>query len=154
MTFALLIAGCGKDSGTTGSGQASNSSKSPPAGATHTDTATGHGGKVIELGTTTIGPFSVRASRDEGEIKVGGDAPIDVWLTGGDITKVTAVRFWIGTARGDDFVKAKADIEIPSKPNHWHTHAEVPTPIPAGNKLWVEIEIGGQKHTGSFDLKA
>lgn len=113
----------------------------------------GHGGPIIELGTTTIGPFSVRASRDQGAITPGGDAPIDVWLTGGDISKVTAVRFWIGTEQGDQFVKAKADIEDPAEPNRWHTHAEVPSPLPAGSKLWVEIETGGQKQVGSFDLK-
>jgi hypothetical protein len=113
----------------------------------------GHGGAIIELGTTIIGPFTVRASRDEGTIKPGGDAPIDVWLTGGDIAKVTAVRFWIGTESGAESVKAKADIEIPAEPNHWHTHAEVPNPILGGSKLWVEIETAGQKQVGSFDLK-
>lgn len=150
---AIFVAGCGKENGSN-----QNAKTSAPAKTTadnHTDSAAapGHGVKVIELGTTTIGPFTVRASRDEGAIKAGGDAPIDVWLTGGDIAKVTAVRFWIGTGRGDDFVKGKADIEIPSEPNHWHTHAEVPSPLPAGSKLWVEIETEGQKKVGSFELK-
>ena len=113
----------------------------------------GHGGAIIELGSATIGAFPVRASRDQGEIKAGGDAPIDVWLTGGDLSSVTAVRFWIGTESGAESVKAKADIEIPAEPNHWHTHAEVPSPIPAGSKLWVEIESAGQKQIGSFELK-
>ncbi len=155
VTCALVLAGCGKESGT--SQTSNNAPKDSTPAPAHTDTAAapGDAGKIIELGTTTIGSFTVRASRDEGEIKAGGDAPIDVWLTGGDIAKVTAVRFWIGTDRGDDFVKAKADIEIPSEPNHWHTHAEVPSPLPAGSKLWVEIEIEGQgKQIGSFDLKA
>ena len=86
-------------------------------------------------------------------MKAGGDAPIDVWLTGGDISKVTAVRFWIGTESGAESVKARAEIEIPSEPNHWHTHAEVPSPIPAESRLWVEIEAEGQKMVGSFELK-
>ena len=153
VVVTVLIGGC-KESGP------SQSNNTPPKttdttapAAPHTDTATGHGGPVIELGTATIGPFSVRASRDQGEIKPGGDAPIDVWLTGGDIAKVTAVRFWIGTEQGNQFVKAKADIENPSESNHWHTHAEVASPLPAGSKLWVEIEVDGQKHAGSFDLK-
>jgi hypothetical protein len=112
-----------------------------------------HGG-MIELGSTTIGPYTVRASRDAGDIKPGGDAPIDVWVTG-DSPKVTAVRFWIGTQDGAGSVKAKADIEDPKEPNHWHTHAEVPEPLPAGSKLWVEIEDDkGVKTTGSYDLKA
>ena len=125
---------------------------------THAPTA-GHHGAVIELGSTAIGPFTVKASRDEGQLVAGGDAPIDAWLTpaaNGDAqpAKVVAVRFWIGTQSGEESIKAKADIENPGEPNHWHTHAEVPSPIPAGAKLWVEIELEGQgKQAGSFDLK-
>jgi hypothetical protein len=157
----FALPGCNKETPPAPStGGASSANKDADAhihddGTVHSDAppAAGHVGPVIELGTATIGPFTVRASRDQGEIKAGGDAPIDVWLTASDISKVTAVRFWIGTERGDDFVKAKADIEIPSEPNHWHTHAEVPSPLPAGSKLWVEIEIEGQKQVGSFELK-
>jgi hypothetical protein len=152
-----LVTGCKQETPSTAGSTAKKSDDTHvhDDGTVHTDSppAAGHGGPVIELGTTTIGPFTVRASRDKGEIKAGGDAPIDVWLTGGDISKVTAVRFWIGTEQGDNFVKAKADIEIPSEPNHWHTHAEVPSPLPTGSKLWVEIEVGGQKSVGSFELK-
>lgn len=127
-------------------------------GHAHDDPDAGHHGAMIELGTETIGPFLVRASRDQGEIQAGGDAPIDVWLTAADgsaadLSKVIAVRFWIGTEKGES-VKAKAEIENPDQPNHWHTHAEVPQPFPAGSKLWVEIEIAGVgKKYGSFDLK-
>jgi hypothetical protein len=152
-----LVTGCKQETPSTAGSTAKTSGDTHvhDDGTVHTDAppAAGHGGPVIELGSTTIGQFTVRASRDQGEIKAGGDAPIDVWLTGGDISKVAAVRFWIGTDQGDNFVKAKADIEIPSEPNHWHTHAEVPDPMPAGGKLWVEIETGGQKQVGSFDLK-
>ena len=117
------------------------------------EAAAGHHGPVIELGNTTIGAFSVRASRDQGEIKAGGDAPIDVWLTGSD-QKVVAVRFWIGTQDAKGSVKAKADIEDPKEPNRWHTHAEVPNPLPPDSKLWVEIETeGGQKTSGAFELE-
>ncbi|GFO82361.1 MAG: hypothetical protein A49_19880 [Methyloceanibacter sp.] len=111
----------------------------------------GHGGEVIQLGTSKLGAFEVRASRDKGEIKPGGDAPVDVWIDGGVGKGVTAVRFWIGTEDAKGSIKAKADIED----GKWHTHTEVPSPIPAGSKLWVEIEeTGGKKTLGSFDLKA
>ncbi len=111
----------------------------------------GHGGEVIALGTTRLGAFEVRASRDKGDIKPGGDAPIDVWIDGGVGKGVTAVRFWIGSEDAKGSVKAKADIED----GKWHTHVEVPSPMPAGSKLWVEIEeSGGKKTIGSFDLKA
>lgn len=110
----------------------------------------GHSGEVIELGTTKIGVFEVRASREKGEIKPGGDAPVDVWIDGGVGKGVTAVRFWVGVADAKGSIKAKADIED----GKWHTHVEVPSPIPAETKLWVEIEeAGGKKSVGSIDLK-
>lgn len=49
-------------------------------------------------------------------------------------------------------MKAKAELEHTT---NWHTHAEVPNPLPAGAKLWVEIEAeGGAKYVVSFDLKS
>jgi hypothetical protein len=64
------------------------------------------------------------------------------------------VRFWIGRQDAAGSIKARAEIEDPAEPNHWHTHAEVPDPLPSDSKLWVELEIEGQgKEVGSFDLK-
>ena len=110
----------------------------------------GHSGEVIELGTNKIGEFTLRASRDKVELKPGGDAPIDVWIDDGVGKGVTAVRFWIGTEDAKGSIKAKADIED----GKWHTHLEIPSPMPAGSKLWVEVEeSAGKKTVGSFDLK-
>jgi hypothetical protein len=68
---------------------------------------------------------------------------------------VIGVRFWIGSQDAKGSIKAKADIEDPKQTNHWHTHAEIPEPMPAGAKLWVEIETeGGEKTAGNFDLKS
>lgn len=122
----------------------------------HADHADGHsGGPVIELGTSQIGPFSTHATRGQGKIVAGKDAPIDVTIApaaAGD-AKAVAVRFWIGLEGGKGSVKAKAEIEDPKEPNRWHTHAEVPNPIATGSKLWVEIETDkGEVVTGSFGL--
>lgn len=116
----------------------------------------GHGGEMIELGTEKIGELTVRASRDKGELKAGGDAPIDVWImtSDGKPATVAIVRFWIGSADAKGTIKAKADIEDPKQPNHWHTHAEVPAPLTPDAKLWVEVETNqNTKAQGSFDLK-
>lgn len=116
----------------------------------------GHGGAVIRLGTSTIGPFQVIATRDDGELMPGKDAPIDVTVTpvAGSSAQVTAVRFWIGTESAKGSAKARADVENAGEPNRWHTHAEIPTPIPTGSKLWVEIEDDqGGRSVGSFELQ-
>ncbi|MCB9858378.1 MAG: hypothetical protein H6818_22060 [Phycisphaerales bacterium] len=132
---------------------AKTTAESKAVDATPTDAGGGAAahGAPIELGNATIGIYSVRASRDSGEIKPGGDAPIDVWLTG-DISKVRAVRFWIGTKSGTDAIKARADIENKAEPNHWHTHAEIPDPMPVDCRLWVEIETSDDTHAGAFGL--
>jgi hypothetical protein len=107
---------------------------------------------MIPLGSGTAGSFSVRAAREEGRIKAGCDAPVDVWVDGGP--RVVAVRFWIGLKDGRASIKAKAEIEDPAEPNRWHNHVEIPDPIPEGSKLWVEIEAeGGTTSVTSFDLK-
>ena len=64
---------------------------------------------------------------------------------------IQSVRFWIGTEDAKGSVKAKAEEETTE---NWHSHAEVPNPLPAGSKFWVEVEPpSGQSFTVSFDLK-
>jgi hypothetical protein len=133
-----------------------NKSPAPPGKTSETapTTAKGpdHHGDVIDLGTGTAGPFTVQVSRDDSKLAAGGEAPIDVVVTSGP--KATAVRFWIGIESAKGSIRARGQIEDAAHPNHWHAHAEVPDPLPAGSKLWVEIEgEGGAKGTASFDLK-
>lgn len=152
IAMSLSMVGCEKSSDQKSatpqakSGGDSNAGKTPDAG-------TSDHGNPIALGTHPIGEYEVRASRDAGAIVPGGDAPIDVWLTG-DISKVAAVRFWIGSESGMESIKARADIENKSEPNHWHTHAEVPKPLPEGSRLWVEIETDSGAEAAAFELKA
>ena len=114
----------------------------------------GHSGKIIELGSATIGGFDVKLTRDADPIVAGGEGAFDATITGGT-GNIAAVRFWVGTADAKGSMKAKAEIEDPKEPNRWHTHAEVPKPMPADSKLWVEVENDkGEKSTGSFDLKS
>ncbi len=152
LTLFLTLSGCGGEEQT----QPKPKTEQGNSIASLSNTA-GHGGPVIQLGSTTIGSFNVMATRDEGFIVAGKDAPIDVTVTQStdSTAKAVAVRFWIGTKDGIGSVKAKADIENPSEPNRWHTHADVPNPIPSGSQLWVEIETeSNKKVTGSFDLKS
>ncbi len=105
-------------------------------------------GATTQLGEQAAGGFTMKASRD-GEVKPGEDAAIDVWVSGGT-AKITAVRFWIGTQDAKGSVKAKAELEK----DNWHTHVEIPKPLPDGSKLWVEVETDkGEKAVAGFDLK-
>ncbi|MFN0056954.1 MAG: hypothetical protein ACKVX7_00725 [Planctomycetota bacterium] len=129
-------------------------STSPPAKPAGTTPKDPHEkAPVVELGSGPVGPFSVHVTRDVGAIKPGGDAPIDATITAGPGTPL-AVRFWVGTQDATGSIKAKAEIEDPKSPNRWHTHAEIPSPLPANSKVWVEIEDEKkQKHAAGFELK-
>ncbi len=158
---SLAILGCDKK-------QPANTAK--PTGDTHThadgtkhddghdhaDHADDHHGEPIALGEGTFGAYKVKASRDAVEFKAGGEAPVDVWVdpAAAGAPKVTGVRFWIGSEDAKGSVKAKAEIEFADQPNRWHTHTEIPDPLPAGSKLWISIEDDAGKTTvASFDLK-
>lgn len=107
-------------------------------------------GETTQLGEQSAGGFTIKASRD-GDIVAGKDAAIDVWVTatGGGSAKVVAVRFWIGTEDAKGSVKAKAEREN----ENWHTHAEIPSPLATGSKLWVQVESeGGEMTLAGFDL--
>lgn len=105
-------------------------------------------GPTTVLGNASIGSFAVVASR-AGDVTPGGEIAVDIDITpaAGTAAKVGAVRVWIGEQDGKGSMKAKLDSD--------HGHVEVPKPMPAGSKLWVEIEDDkGAKSLGSFDLKA
>jgi len=164
LVMTLALTGCGggdKPKADSGSGdKPKDHDHGPGEKHAHKDdkkAGAGHGGEVIALGESTFGPYKMKASRDQGVIKAGGDAPIDVWIdpASAPAPKVVGVRFWIGTQDASGSVKAKAEIEDPKDPSRWHVHAEVPDPLPAGSKLWVEIEDDkGALTLASFELKA
>lgn len=128
----------------------------PGAGMDGTKSGPGHGGAVIALGEQPIGPFIAKATRDDGPIVAGKDAPVDVTITAAPAStvKVASARFWIGAQDAKGSVKARAEVEDPRDPNRWHVHVEIPNPLPESSKLWVEIEDekGGRSVAG-FDLK-
>jgi hypothetical protein len=85
----------------------------------------GHG-ETTQLGEQKAGPYTVKASRD-GDVKAGGDVPVDIWVDGG--AKGKAVRVWFGTEDAKGSIKAKCEVED----GQWHAHGEVPDPMPAGD---------------------
>lgn len=149
LVVATMTAGCGEDSAGTNATATPGQSSTPGSaeGSTAaTAPAAGHHNR-LPLGEKTVGSLKLVATQDA-PVKPGSDGAFDVIITGG---KPKAVRFWVGTESAEGSVKAKADEETR---DNWHTHAEVPSPLPAGSNFWVEVEPPtGDKFTTSFDLK-
>jgi hypothetical protein len=147
--FAAPFAACDRKPQPAGPAAGAAQPPRPDPGAHAGDDSHGHGtAPATQLGEQTVNGFTVRASRDGG-ITPGKDAPIDVWVTGGN-ARVAAVRFWVGARDGRGSLKARAQIER----DNWHTHVEVPDPLPPDSMLWVEIESeSGEKTVAGFDLK-
>jgi hypothetical protein len=105
----------------------------------------------FSIGETAANGMKFKALQDE-PLTPGGEGAFDLQVSGYPAGgKPKAVRFWVGVESGDGSVKARADEE---KPDTWHTHVDVPKPIPAGSKLWVEVEPAtGEKFKLSFDVK-
>ena len=135
--------------------EGSKSAGNPPAQAGGTAASAGpkkgDHPNAVSLGTTTAGEMTLAATQDE-PVKAGGESAFDLKITGYPAGgKPKAVRFWVGAESGEGSVKAKAEEETPDT---WHTHVEVPNPIPAGGKFWAEVEpAGGERFKVSFDLK-
>ena len=139
---AVLSAGCKDDDKSKPAPGAEAPTATAPASAEHVDA--GHA--RLPVGESTHGNLKLVASMDA-PVKPGSEGAFDVVITGG---KPKAVRFWVGTETGEGSIKAKADEETPDT---WHTHAEVPDPLPAGSKFWVEVEPQtGAPFKASFDL--
>lgn len=145
----VLAAGCERESTTTTDGPAvaTPADSSAPAAPSPTPTTVGAEHARLPIGEATQAGLKLIATMDA-PVKPGGEGAFDVTITGG---KPKAVRFWVGTEEAKGSVKAKADEETTDT---WHTHVEVPDPLPAGSKLWVEVEPPtGAAFTASFDLK-
>src|SRR5687768_5745468 len=138
-----MSSGCNKeeDKSQSGAGQGASSTSGNP----QTSPAPSH--NRLPLGEKTVGALKLVATTDA-PVKPGGEGAFDVVITGG---KPKAVRFWVGTETAEGSVKAKADEETT---DNWHTHAEVPNPLPPGSKFWVEVEPPtGDTFKTSFDLR-
>ena len=147
---SIVAAGCKDESGTGGAGPTpappATSTGSSAGSAGHSDAKEDHP-NAVDLGEKTVAGLRLKAKQDE-PVKAGGEGAFDVLITGG---KPKAVRFWVGVENGEGSVKAKADEETT---DNWHTHVEVPDPLPAGSKFWLEVEPAqGERFSVGFDLK-
>jgi hypothetical protein len=101
----------------------------------------------IPIGESTQAGLQLLATMDS-PVRAGGEGAFDVVITGG---KPRAVRFWVGSEDAKGSVKSRAEEETP---DNWHTHVEIPDPLPPDSRFWVEVEPPtGEPFRVSFDLK-
>ena len=147
LASAAVLAGCKEETSTTSTpGPQAPTTPAVTQPGTKAPDSEAHPNR-IELGSKSVAGLDLKAMQD-GPVKAGGEGAFDLVITGG---KPKAVRFWVGTEDGKGSVKARAEEETPG---NWHTHVEVPDPLPAGSKFYAEVEPAtGEKFTESFDLK-
>jgi hypothetical protein len=98
------------------------------------------------LGSARIGSIEVRAFQLAAPV-AGDEGDFDLVFAEGQMPD--AVRGWVGneTAQGSRRTRFTRESAV-----QMHGHPEIPSPLDDGARLWIEIEVGGARHTGSFDL--
>lgn len=98
---------------------------------------------MFDLPAVTIGPYTVQPMYEE---KLE-DGHFNLRISGGE---VAAVREWVGPEDASGVMVVKTEIER----DYWHGHVEMPNPIPADARLWIEIESpSGELLKGSTPVK-
>jgi hypothetical protein len=131
----LIVAGCGAtpepEPGQVGA----------PAAAS--ESGTDNAIPMSNLASLKIGPYDVQPMYEE---KLE-DGHFNIKIAGGD---VAAVREWVGPEDASGVVVVKTEIEN----DYHHGHVEMPNPIPAEARLWIEIETPtGERLKGSVPLR-
>ena len=104
-----------------------------------------HAGPKHPLGTAKVGGFEVAVTQ-VGAVRPGEGATFEIRPAGAG--EITAVRAWVGVEFGQGSVKAKA----PRRGDFYDADLEVPAQLPAGCKVWVEIETPAGKAATAFEL--
>ena len=142
LSSSFLLAGCGAAPSPAPAPESKPATEAPAKADEHADEEE-HGGEQTPIGSAQVGPFTVVATYDEAEFKNGH---FNADVTGGE---VAAVRMWVGPEDATGVMVAKAEIEG----KYQHAHVEVPDPLPADAKLWIEIETPtGETHKGGIAL--
>jgi hypothetical protein len=141
-----VIAGCEEKPAPAPAGSPKPAAGAPAAPKPDADKHDHVHGAGTDLGTITIGSFTLKVSQEHA-IEEGKDAGFEIAVSGG---KPSAIRAWIGTEDAKGSVKGKAVTEG----DGFDAHVETPKPIPAGSRLWLEVESAdGKKATGSIAYK-
>lgn len=131
-----LLAGCGGEKAATPAAPSGSGAKSDLPQPSYEI-------PMRNFASVKIGPYDVQPMFEE-EIK---DGHYNIKIEGGE---VKAVRLWVGPEDASGVMVAKTAIEN----DYQHGHVELPDPIPADAKLWIEIENpAGETFKGATPLK-
>lgn len=118
----------------------------PKAGAPAPADDHGHG-TPHDLGSMTIGAHTFELVQF-GKVEAGQEVAVELTFAK-DKALPGTLRAWIGIESGEGSMKAKVGKDA-DHPNALHGHVDVPAKIPAGSKLWLEIEENGKTERGSI----
>lgn len=100
-------------------------------------------GGQTHLEPIDLSPYTVRALHI-GDVTKGH---FNLYVEGGE---AAAVRAWVGDEGATQVMVTKAEFEV----DHHCAHIEVPEPLPATARLWVEIETAeGTRLKGSTEIQ-
>ncbi len=103
----------------------------------------GEAGAQTNLAPITLESFTVD-SLHIGDLALGH---FNLYIKGGE---PAVVRAWVGDEAATNVLVTKAEFEV----DHHCAHIEVPSPLPADAKLWVEIETpDGTRLKGSTSVQ-
>jgi hypothetical protein len=157
LTAAAILTGCGEVGDTMlkkqenvehheGDGH-DHSGEAGHEGHDHAHEAGHDHGEHHDLGTTTTAGISYQVLQLGAP--AGGEQAVEIVL-GTDSAKPAALRAWVGGESGEGSMKTKADGTGPK----YEMHLEVPEPLAADARLWVEVEgVAGERGVAGFELK-
>lgn len=108
-----------------------------------------HGMDAIhKLGRKKIGDYTVSVILI-GEAEAGAKVKFDIKLIDANADP-KALRVWIGTEDAKDDTKTA----LVKGEKTYAVEVTVPKPLPAGAKIWVEVETDAGKAKGSYEMES
>jgi len=137
----------GKKTGDTKPAKSAEAKAQPAAAEGETDGGHEHGTVQHELGSQSAGAWSLTAQQAD-DVMPGHETVFYVNTTGAP--KPSAVRLWVGDESASNSIKILGEWIDDTRA---HAHVEIPNPLAAGDKFWVELEGDGAAGVkASFDL--
>ncbi len=112
--------------------------------------SSGHAHSHEESGKTTYEVTLANVAlevRYRGDLTPGSELDVSLRTVGGD--RPATIRVWVGVESGQGSRKVK----VHSHGATYHAHAHVPSELPDGSALWIEVQtVNGERESGSISM--